>query len=796
MTDRKNRLTTKYHMLSFKPLWILNMGVWSFLVICYLAIGASFSFAQTGTVRGFVYDKETGEPIIFTNVYLKGTTFGASTDVNGYYAISKVPPGNYSLTVTYLGYDTLKLDITLKENQIFNKQLYLQKAAVNLKTFEISAEKQEQKTEVKMSVQKITPKEIKQIPTIGGEADIAQYLQVLPGVIFTGDQGGQLYIRGGSPIQNKVLLDGMVIYNPFHSIGLFSVFDTDIIRNADIYTGGFNAQYGGRISSVMDIRTRDGNKSRYSGRIGTSAFGARALLEGPLIKPKELGGNSVSFVLSAKKSYLKESSRLFYSYIDTAGLPFNFTDLYGKISFNGSNGSKVNVFGFNFSDQVKWKALSDLNWNTWGAGSNFVLVPEKTPVLVEGNFAYSDYRIALEEGTLKPRTSSISGFNMGLNFTYFIKDDEIKYGMEVLGFSTKFDFFNEFNRNIKQEENTTELAGYIKYKLTYGKLVFEPSFRGHYYATFPNFSPEPRLGIKYNITNFLRFKSAAGLYSQNLISANSDRDVVNLFYGFLSGPENLQKTFITESGKEVEITHALQKAYHAIAGFEVDLTKKLSLNMEGYFKRFTQLSNLNRNKIFEDTPDNNSRPEILKKDFIIETGNAYGCDFVFKYEYKRLYFWAVYSIAWVDRWDGNITYYPVFDRRHNVNLVSTYTFGKDLNWEASARWNLGSGFPFTQTQGYYERYSFSEGINANYTTANGELGIQYAGLNEGRLPYYHRLDLNIKRIFPISENSIIEATAGVTNAYNRQNIFYFDRVRYQRVDQLPFMPNIGVVWTF
>lgn len=796
MTKSKNQIIPKCLWLNFKPFRILNFRLWSLFVICYLCIGASISFAQTATVRGFVYDKETGEPIIFTNVYLKGTTYGASTDVNGYYAISKVPPGNYSLTVTYLGYDTLYLDIILKENQIFNKQLYLQKAAVNLKTFEISAEKQEQKTEVKMSVQKITPKEIKQIPTIGGEADIAQYLQVLPGVIFTGDQGGQLYIRGGSPIQNKVLLDGMVIYNPFHSIGLFSVFDTDIIRNADIYTGGFNAQYGGRISSVMDIRTRDGNKGRYSGRIGTSAFGARALLEGPLLKPKELGGNSVSFVLSAKKSYLKESSRLFYSYIDTAGLPFNFTDLYGKISFNGSNGSKVNVFGFNFTDQVKWKALSDLNWNTWGAGSNFVLVPEKTPVLVEGNFAYSDYRIALEEGALKPRTSSISGFNLGLNFTYFIKDDEIKYGMEVLGFSTKFDFFNEYDRNIKQEENTTELAGYIKYRLTYGKLVFEPSFRGHYYAAFPNFSPEPRVGLKLNITDFLRFKAAGGLYSQNLISANSDRDVVNLFYGFLSGPENLQKTFITEGGKEVEISHSLQKSYHAIAGFEVDLTKKMSVNIEGYYKRFTQLSNLNRNKVFEDTPDNNARPDILKKDFIIETGNAYGCDFVFKYDFKRLYFWAVYSIALVDRWDGNITYFPVFDRRHNVNLVSTYTFGKDLNWETSARWNLGSGFPFTQTQGYYERYSFHDGINANYTTVNGDLGIQYAGLNEGRLPYYHRLDLNVKRIFPISENSIIEATAGVTNTYNRQNIFYFDRVRYQRVDQLPFMPNLGVVWTF
>jgi outer membrane receptor protein involved in Fe transport len=116
-----------------------------------------------------------------------------------------------------------------------------------------------------MSVQKITPKEIDKLPSIGGEPDIAQYMQVLPGVVFTGDQGGQLYIRGGSPVQNKVMMDGMIVYNPFHSIGLFSVFDTDIIRNADIYTGGFGAQYGGRISSIMDVTTIDGNQNEFEG---------------------------------------------------------------------------------------------------------------------------------------------------------------------------------------------------------------------------------------------------------------------------------------------------------------------------------------------------------------------------------------------------------------------------------------------------------------------------------------------------------------------------------------------------
>ena len=131
-------------------------------------------------------------------------------------------------------------------------------------------------------VNKIISKSLKRLPSIGGDPDIAQYLQVLPGVVFTGDQGGQLYIRGGAPIHNVVLLDGMILYNAFHSIGLFSVFDTDVIKTADVYTGGFNAEYGGRISSVVDIKTRDGNKKRLAGKVSASTFGSKLLLEGPL----------------------------------------------------------------------------------------------------------------------------------------------------------------------------------------------------------------------------------------------------------------------------------------------------------------------------------------------------------------------------------------------------------------------------------------------------------------------------------------------------------------------------------
>jgi len=752
---------------------------------------------QTGTIRGFVYDKNTGEPIIFTNVFLKGTQIGASTDVNGYYNISKIPPGDYVISVSALGYGSADESVTVGKGQIINKKLFIESQAQELDVVEISADKIEAQSEVKMSVQKITPKEIEKLPSIGGEADIAQYMQVLPGVIFTGDQGGQLYIRGGSPVQNKVLLDGMIVYNPFHSIGLFSVFDTDIIRNADVYTGGYGANYGGRISSIMDITTIDGNYNEFHGNVSVSTFGTKLNVEGPLVRPEKIGGSSISYIASAKHSYLDQSSKVIYNYIDEDGLPFRYTDLYGKVTFNGENGSKANIFGLYFDDRVKYKAISDLNWNNAGVGGNFILIPGGSPVLIDGNFAYSAYNINLvENGVNADRRSSINGFNGGLNFTYFIGEDDVKYGLEVVGFSTDYKFTNEVNRVIEQQQSTTELAFYIRYKKKLGKLILDPSMRLHYYASLSTLSPEPRIGAKYNVTDNIRLKGAAGVYSQNLIAANSDRDVVNLFNGYLAGPDNLQKDMILEDGGTREIKHALQKANHFILGAEFDLSKHINLNVEGYYKQFTQVTNINRNKIFNDDDANADRPDELKKDFIIETGDAYGVDFVLKYDKKDLNLYAVYSLGKVTRWDGIQSYSPVFDRRHNVNFVGSYEFGKTRLWEFNARWNMGSGFPFTQTLGFYEQFDFTDGTGTNIQNTNGNVGIIYDDLNGGRLPYYHRLDVTLKREFVLSVNSILEANIGITNAYNRANIFYFDRVNFERVNQLPFMPSAGISLSF
>ena len=773
------------------------------LILTALFVFTGFvAFAQEdNSIKGFVYEESTGEPMMFTNVYLKGTTFGGSTNENGYFNINRIPDGRYTLLITSVGYDTIRETFNLSKGQSINRKYYMKETSQKLETVTITADKIEARTETKTSVITVTPKTITKIPSIGGQADFAQYLQVVPGVIFTGDQGGQLYIRGGSPIQNKVLLDGMVVYNPFHSIGLFSVFDTDIIRNADVYTGGFGAEYSGRISSIMDISTRDGNKKRISGKLGANCFGAKVMIEGPLKKAKTPEDATISFILSAKNSYLEQSSKFLYPYASETGLPFNYQDFYGKVSLNAPNGSKINLFGFSFNDQVNnYMSLSDFGWNSYGAGANFLVIPGKAPVMIEGTVAYSSYTSRMIEADNPDRYSNINGFNMGFDFSQFMGKNTLKYGIEMLGYTTDYQTYSVYGHNrIGAKLNSTEIGAYAKYKAVLGKFLLEPSFRLQFYASLSELSPEPRLALKYNATDRLRLKAAAGMYSQNFVAATSDRDVVNLFYGFLSGIDNLPETYNGEG-----IKTNLQKANHFILGGEFDLSRNATLNIEGYWKDFVQLTNINRNKLYPDNPENAQIPDLLKKDFTKETGDAYGFDVSLKYEDQHWYLWAVYALGFVTREYEKavengvelLQYAPHFDRRHNINVILTYTAGSKRQWEFSGRWNFGTGFPFTQVQGFYEYYSFQDGINFDYTTTNGELGVLYGDLNAGRLPTYHRFDLDVKRKFYFTEHIMLEADLSVTNVYNRNNVFYVNMVTSDIARQLPILPTFGLTFSF
>lgn len=759
-----------------------HLVLFSFVFIAHAVFGQ-----EKGEVKGVVRDGAKGDAIISANIYLVEEGRGAASDFDGFYTINDLKAGTYTMVCTYVGYDSAIYTVQIKPGQTTMHNIFLTSKSETLNTAEVKGKKNDRSIDPTVSKVTIDAKDIKRLPSMGGAPDIAQYLQILPGVIFTGDQGGQLYIRGGSPVMNKVLLDGMTIYNPFHSIGLFSVFDADMIQTADVYSAGFGAEYGDRISAIVDIKTRDGSKTRHGGSVNLGPFLSKLSFEGPL-KPFEQGSGSSSYMISIKKSYLEQSAPIFYSYANPDKLPYNFTDIYAKTTFHSPNGSSLKLFGFRFDDKVNFPQSTNYHWVSNGFGSRFVFIPESSKTKIDGFVAYSDYMMKQEEFDGKPRQSGISGFNLGVNFTSYIKRDEFRYGLEVNGFNTDFELYNTNGRKITQENINTEIAGFVLYKYIRYRFLLDAGLRFQEYASLGNRTIEPRVSAKYNISRKVRFKGAAGMYSQNLMSAISDRDVVNLFYGFLSGPNNLPSEF---NGQPV--TSRLQKSWHVVSGFEFELSDKVELNIEGFYKGFPQLTNINRDKLFDDIPSYADKPDREKKDFIIESGNAYGGDFTFKYEDKKVYVWAVYSLTWVNRFDGIISYPTHWDRRHNVNTLVAYTPDKKKTWNINLRWSLGSGFPFTQSTGYYEKLDFqSQGIGSDYLTDNGSLGILYGPLNGGRLPYYHRLDFSAEKILLKTKNAKVWTVFSLTNVYNRSNVFYFDRTNFTRVDQLPILPSLSI----
>jgi hypothetical protein len=773
----------------------------SLRLVAYLLLFsyAAMAQSQNGTIKGFVYDKKTGEPVIYTNVQVVNAKTGVQTDVNGYFSIS-LPAGSYTLLATGVGYDSSSVNVNLLPEAVVTKKILLAARSVELKGIEVSGRKIDKVTHIGTGVTSVTPRELKLLPSAGGEPDIAQYLQVIPGVVFTGDQGGQLYIRGGSPSQTGIYLDGVTIYSPFHSIGLFSVFETEAIRNVDVYTAGFNAQYGNRTSAIVDVHTKDGNKNEIAGLVSVSPIMSRALIEGPLLKSKKDNGAGITFLVTGKTSYLDQTSKSLYSGFGqpfSSGLPYRFTDVYGKVTFSGDNGSKLNLFGFSFDDHANLlsdsdhSAIADYHWHATGGGGTFVVSPGNTSALIDGKFAYSNYNISLNQVGVPtdtvPRTSMITGFEAAINFTYFLPNySQLKYGIEVSGTHTALNYYSAAGVTSTEDRQSTLAGLYFLYRQNFGgKFIFEPSIRFQYYSEINKLSPEPRIGMKYNISDNVRVKLAGGIYSQDIISTKSDQDIVNLFTGFLLSPDQQIKD---PNGNVVKAN--LQTAYHAVGGLEVDI-QKVELNMEPWVKYFGQVDELNRNKKPGGT-----------QDFVAATGLATGVDLSGKYSYERVYLWGAVGYQNVNYTSidnkGNIQTYPTpFDTRFNLNLVASYTAGKKKDWDISSRFNMHAPFPFTQTQGFYENVPVTSGGIASDPGSNGKIGVIYADqINGGRLSWYHRLDVSVKKRFKTSKKTNLDATFAITNVYDRQNIFYVDRFTNVRVYQLPFFPSINLTWTF
>jgi len=756
-----------------------------------LGLSGNSLIAQRTTLKGFIYDSKTGQPVSYATVSIEQTPFGVLSDAQGYYHLEGLIPGSYKVQVRCLGYKPLEEYTELEENRPAVRNFILEPAAVELKEVDVSSARESQKERITISEISILPAEIEMTPSIGGMPDVIQRIQLTPGVVSRGDVGGQIYIRGGTPVQNKMLLDEAVIYNPVHSIGLFTVFDNDYIRNVDLYTGGFGAEYGGCISSVMNVSTRYGNTQRLAGKADLSTIMSKLIIEGPLLKDSTMERSTLSILFSVKNSHFEQAMDWFYPYVDQE-LPFHFLDIYSKLTLHVGRSMRLNLYGFNSRDRVGYSdSPASYYWTSSGFGGDIQLLPPRASMLIKAYFASSSYKITLEEQSYSPRFSNVNHISFGFRFKRYLKNQTVNYGLEIMNLTTDYSYFTTPFNAFQQRENSTELAAYLQYHLRAGKFMVDPGLRYQYYATLSKSSLEPRLALKFFILEDFRLKAAAGLYTQNLISAISDRDIVNFFQGFLSAPVNL----VNEDQGDMS-DYYLQKSWHLIGGIEADLFSKLFINVEVYYKYYPQLINFNKNKILDEQkyPE---EPKYLVRDFIVESGFAEGIDFSVLYDdqWRRLelgYSYAITKRIYDDPEMGRQEYFPQYDRRHNLNLSGSIRFGRNHCWEVNSRWHFGTGFPFTPSMGYYETVALDENATINHLTSNGNPGIVYGEYNSKRLPSYHRLDAAVKKRFVIMGRDMLEVEFTVINIYNRKNIFYTDRRTNEQVYQLPFLPSLRV----
>jgi len=628
-------------------------------------------------------------------------------------------------------------------------------------------------------------------PSLGVQSDLAQVLQTLPGVIFSGDRGGQLYVRGGAPIDNKVLLDGMTVINPFHSIGFMSVFDTEVLQSVDVYSAAYGAQFGGRVSSIMDLRTRPGNRSTMKGIASQSNIGYGLLLEGPLKKMTDSTLGSISYIFSTKGSMLRSTAPVLYPWLDSLGLPYRYNDYYGKVSFMERNGNLFDVFGLHYTDDVSYKTAVRSSWSTTGGGMGFVISPTQSNTLFVNRLAMSRYSADFDDPSTTPKSTIYDNLDMSIKGIHMLDRLEVTWAAEFSAIHTQYSYINYDQRHLTDDLYTSDAIILFQAKILWPRWILEPGLHLRVYSAIFNLMPEPRIKARYNISKNLSLNFAAGLYSQNLTATTAEQDVVSVFQGFNTGVETVQDYF-----RGRRIYKPVQQAWHAVAGLSWFDQHNLKLSVETYVKDFYRLINNNPHQIYTYLGYDPNFPEYLSSPYIYETGWSYGIDFLLDYSETNYSVWAAYSYAYVTREDEFMKYVPHFDRRHNLNLIGNYRFGKDNVWTVKGRFQIGSGFPFTQNAGFYEEFKNKDGTFWMDPYGDGNLAILYGPINGGRLPAYHRLDLSLNRIWRFPQGRQLELSASVLNVYNRQNVFYFDRVTQTRVNQLPIMPSLGAVLKF
>ena len=739
-------------------------------------------YGQTASVQGFVTDRETGQSLELVNVLLEdadGDVIGAVTNVDGLFQFRRLARGVYTVRASFIGYqthvDTLLFD--RGDALIYNIELEVDTGELGELVVEAAAEASVAAPIA--GLQTIRPAEIERVPTPDVSGDLVSYLTTLPGIVSTGDQGGQLFIRGGEPSQNLVMLDGITVYQPFHILGFYSAFPSDIVKKADVYAGGFGSKFGGRLSSVIDVRSREGNAYSFGGAGAVSPFLGSLQLEGPLIPGR------LSFLASFRQSLLDQLAE---QYVDDA-LPFEFNDAFGKLDFDVTQSSKLSI---TYLDTFDEGTLADgevieeadlVRWRNQAIGGRFLFLPPNFGGSVELRISYSEMTNEIGDDANPLRRSLIKNTHVILEGSFPGDRVSANAGMDLRPITIET-FLDGLYQNLNaRAARLVNWGNYLEMQFRIGEhLRIQPSIRAQFYKV--RFAPylEPRFRVVWE-KGVHRLSAGTGLYHQEVLGLTDRRDAANVFTAWSSIPNENEPVDDITSGR-------IQDSFHALVGYNVQLGPALQWSVEAYYKNLSNLF------ISEWT----AFPRFTT---ILQPATGVSAGFDTRFDYQKENFYAHVNYAYsatnyeaeqasLEVWYGEETldFRPPHDRRHQANLL---VGGQVAGFELSARWTFGSGFPYSRAVGF-DGFALIDDI-----VDVGELPTSRRVIYErpfrGELPDYHRLDVSLEKSF---ELGFVDATlqASVLNAYNRKNIFYLDVFTLQRVDQLPIIPSLGLKVAF
>jgi hypothetical protein len=714
-----------------------------------------------GTIRGTVSDSLNGEVLAYGNVLVKELSIGTSTDNRGFFIISSVPANHeYTLTVTYVGYEKKDIIVKVLPDKITHVDIKLSSSSLELQTVEKIGQKVAEENATDIGLERISVRQLEYLPK-GVEMDVFRSLQYMPGVRSTGDVSARYYVRGGSSNQNLVLLDGVPIYNPFHALGMFSAVDPDVINNIEFYKGGFPAEYNGRISSIMDLIAKDGNKNSYSGKINVSQLTGKVLVEGPIPHG--------SFIFTGRKSLSKEILKKF---LNNQSLPIEFYDASVKLTYANPDIlpiSKFSLHAFISDDDLDRDdpTKEAFGWSNKLIGFSWFQADKESPLFYEIVFSYSNFEgeVIPNLSDVKQRENSLDDITLDMNFNYiFNSKDEIALGIKIKDLSTDLFVENAYGVLSNINESSSSISAFIKYKLlrfdNFGLDIGSRFNLVHLSkaATSEHFF-EPRISITYGLFSWMKLQAASGVYLQELTTLSDERELISFFEPWIITPDYLKPA----------------KSIHLIGGTEISFSENASFSIEGYYKISKDVPTVNDEKYYETDPD-----------LVGGELESYGWEFLLNMYQAPFNFTASYSLSWaykeVDEW----VYYPRYDSRHNVNLGFEVDLGN--GWQASAVWVYNTGLPFTETMGFYDKFQFDELYTPGQIYEFYEPFRILRDINLGRLPDYHRLDLNLSKKFQLGFLRF-SIDASIINVYDRKNIFYFDRETGERVNMLPFLPT-------